>query len=262
MTGTQVRRFPDKAAVGTAAAARLREVVALAVRERGVAHLVLTGGSMGEALMTALVEGTAAGVPSNDWSGVHLWWGDERFLPVGDPDRNDTQADAAGLGRLVERGLDPARVHRLPGPDDPVTGDDLAAAAASYAADLRRAAGAAELPGFDVVMLGVGPDGHVASLFPEHPSTAAAGSASASVVPVNGSPKPPPRRLSMSLPALCSAREVWLLVAGADKGDAVRRAQRITDDAHACPAGAVHGRQATTWWLDEAAAAGLGPAPA
>lgn len=268
MTGRQLARFADKAAVAAAVVARLGDVVTDAVAERGVAHLVLTGGSMGEAVMKALTTPGAAAAPSDspvdsriEWSAVHLWWGDERFLPLGHPDRNDSQADGAGLGRLFALGLEPTRVHRLPGPDDPVTGPDLPAAAAAYADQLRRAAGNAALPGFDVVMLGVGPDGHVASLFPGHPSTADAGSASATVVPVEGSPKAPPRRLSMSLPALCSGRQVWLLVAGADKAQAVRRAQQ-TSDAHRCPAGAVHGRQATIWWLDDEAAGDLGTAPA
>lgn len=258
MSATEYLQFEDKGAVGTAVAERLRHIVAGAVRERGVAHLVLTGGSMGEAVMRTLaVDLHSAGTRAPDWSKVHLWWGDERYLPAGHPDRNDTQADDAGLSQLTGIGLDPARTHRLLGPDDPVTGDDLVAAASSYASELRRAGLGAQLPAFDVVMLGMGPDGHVASLFPDHPSTAAAQDASATVVPVQGAPKPPPRRLSMSLPTLCSGREVWIMVAGADKAPAVRRAEQI-DDPHLCPAGAVRGRHATIWWLDDAAAHGRG----
>ncbi len=240
ISATEYLQFEDKGAVGKAVVERLRHIVAGAVRERGVAHLVLTGGSMGEAVMRTLAADLhSAGTRAPDWSEVHLWWGDERYLPAGHPDRNDTQADDAGLSRLT------------------VTGDDLAAAASSYASELRRAGLGAQLPAFDVVMLGMGPDGHVASLFPDHPSTAAAQDASATVVPVQGAPKPPPRRLSMSLPTLCSGREVWIMVAGADKAPAVRRAEQI-DDPHLCPAGAVRGRHATIWWLDDAAAHGRG----
>lgn len=264
----QVRVYPDRAAVAAAVRTRLLEVVRQAMTDRGVAHVVLTGGSMGEALMTALARqprrqtaqnGTTPATPVEDWSGVHLWWGDERYLPAADPDRNDTQADHAGLTRLYDAGLRPEHVHRLPGPDDPRLGDDLAAAAREYAEQLRaQAPGGGLLPEFDVVMLGVGPDGHVASLFPAHPSTrhpdpADSPQIEATMVAVEGSPKPPPRRLSMTLPTLCSARDVWLMAAGSDKAAALRQAQTVSDP-HVCPAGAVHGQAATVWWLDEAAA--------
>ncbi len=259
MTGSpqepRYRIHADRAAVGTAVAARLRDVMTAAVTARGVAHVVLTGGSMGEEVMRALAEppdGSGAELDPRTLAAVHLWWGDERYLPAGDPDRNDTQADGAGLGRLLQRGLDPDRVHRLPGPDDPLIGDDLVGAARSYADELRRAADTGVLPRFDVVMLGVGPDGHVASLFPGHPATVAPGTASSTVVPITGSPKPPPRRLSLSLPALESAAAVWLVVSGADKAEAVERA-RTVHDPHACPAGAVRGTEETIWWLDTAA---------
>ena len=127
------------------------------------------------------------------------------------------------------------------GPD----GDDLDAAVARYRDELATVA-----PRFDVVMLGMGPDTHVASLFPGHATTRVDNT---SVVALNDSPKPPPQRISLTFPALNAAREVWLMIAGADKADAVRAAATSTDrTAH--PASGLHGRERTIWWLDEAAA--------
>ena len=233
-----------KADLADAIAERLREVIADAVASRGVAHVVLTGGSMGEASAKALA--MRGGI---DWSRVHLWWGDERFLPAGDPERNETQARAA-LIDVVE--VPAANVHAMASSDG-ADGDDLEAAAARYRDELAAAAGtdgALAVPAFDVVMLGMGPDTHVASLFPGHATTRVDDT---SVVAENDSPKPPPRRISLTFPALNGAREVWLMIAGADKADAVRAASGSTDrTAH--PACGVHGRERTIWWLDEAAA--------
>lgn len=251
------RVFPDASTLAQAAAAELARVVSEAVAARGSASVVLTGGSMGTALMTAL-SGEDGGPPvAAPWSSVQVWWGDERFLPAGDPDRNDTQADTAGLGRLITVGLNPSNVHRLPGPDepgdpgDPSDSDDFERAARQYAARLDEAV--PKDRAFDVVLLGMGPDGHVASLFPHHPSTAAAANPDVSVIAVQDSPKPPPQRLSLTLPRLNAARQVWFLVTGEDKAPAVRRA-RTTDDPQECPAGAVRGLEATLWWLDDGAA--------
>ena len=145
-----------------------------------------------------------------DWSTVSVWWGDERYLPAGDPDRNDTQNDAAGLDRL---GLDPANVHRVPGPDASESAED--SARARTAATVRGSGGGE----FDVMILGVGPDGHVASLFPGHPAQL---TTDAIAVAVHDSPKPPPDRVSLTFECLSRSDRVWFLVAGADKAQAVR----------------------------------------
>lgn len=225
-----------KADLADAIAERLREVIADAVASRGVAHVVLTGGSMGEASARAL-----ASLDDIDWAHVHLWWGDERFLPTGDAERNETQARVALIDVV---GVPAANVHAMAASDGP-DGDDLDAAVARYRDELATVA-----PQFDVVMLGMGPDTHVASLFPGHATTRVDDT---SVVAENDSPKPPPQRISLTFPALNAAREVWLMIAGADKADAVRAASGSTDrTAH--PASGVHGRERTIWWLDEAAA--------
>ena len=225
-----------KADLADAIAERLREVIADAVASRGVAHVVLTGGSMGEASARAL-----APLDDIDWAHVHLWWGDERFLPAGDAERNETQARVVLIDVV---GVPAANVHAMAASDGP-DGDDLDAAVARYRDELATVA-----PQFDVVMLGMGPDTHVASLFPGHATTRVDDT---SVVAERDSPKPPPQRISLTFPALNAAREVWLMIAGADKADAVRAASTSTDrTAH--PASGVHGRERTIWWLDEAAA--------
>ena len=237
----------DAALLAQAAASRLVTRIVDAQASRGWASIVLTGGSTGTAVLSAL-----AAAPARDavrWDLVDVWWGDERFLPAGDPERNDTQARAALLDVLP---FDPARVHAMAATDGP-DGDDIEAAAERYAADLARVGSAAggRLPVFDVLMLGVGPDAHVASLFPGH---AGVDEQERTVIAVHGSPKPPPLRLSLTLPAICSAQEVWLMTAGADRAQAVGLALGGAGASQA-PAGAVSGRQATVWLLDQAAAA-------
>jgi 6-phosphogluconolactonase len=229
-------------------AARLLVAMVDAQAERGTASIVLTGGRIAAAVYRAVRDLPAR--DAVDWSRVDVWWGDERFLPTGHPDRNETQARAALLDVLP---LAPERVHPMPASDGP-DGADPEAAAARYAAELAAAAGAAELPRFDVLMLGVGEDGHVASVFPGHPVGGAAGSVAA----VRNSPKPPPTRLTLTLATINTAQEVWLVAAGADKAAAVRTALGA-GGAASVPAAGVHGVRATRWLLDRAAAAEVRP---
>ena len=178
-----------------------------------------------------------------DWSQVHVWWGDERWLLAGDPDRNDTQNDQAGLATL---GLTPEHVHRVAGPD---TSESAEASAALYEQALREHGGGM----FDVMVLGVGPDGHVASLFPHHP---AAASTAGIAIAVHDSPKPPPTRVSLTRECLERSREVWFLVSGADKADAVLRGTTGAPF-ETTPAAHVHGIERTLWLVDDAAAGDL-----
>nr|WP_245769863.1 6-phosphogluconolactonase [Streptomyces radiopugnans] len=240
-----------------ATAARLITVIADAQTARGRAHVALTGGRNGNALLAALAQ--APGRDAVDWSRVDLWWGDERFLPDGDPDRNHTQAREALLDALA---LDPSRVHPMPASDGP-HGDDVDAAAEAYAAELAAAADGGSgdggpgggpggaVPAFDVLLLGLGPDTHVASLFPGHPAAKETGR---TVVGVRQAPKPPPTRISLTLPAIRAAREVWLLAAGEDKAGAAAGALAAGDPART-PAAGARGRERTLWILDEKAAA-------
>jgi 6-phosphogluconolactonase len=185
-----------------------------------------------------------------DWSRVDFWWGDERFVPAGDPQRNETSARTALLDHI---GVDPARVHVMNGPDGP-DGDDPAAAAARYAAELAAAAlaGGTLVPSFVILMLGIGPEGHVASIFPESPAAYADGQ----VVPVYNSPKPPPTRISLTFPALRSAREVWILASGAEKAEAVARAL-AGEPEDKLPAAGARGTERTLFLIDKPAASAI-----
>ncbi|MFD7920270.1 6-phosphogluconolactonase [Streptomyces sp. NPDC059740] len=248
MSVRQVLVHRDKEVMAEAAAARLVTAVVDAQAARGSASVVLTGGRNGNGLLAAL--GRSAARDAVDWSRVDLWWGDERFLPAGDPERNETQAREALLDAVP---LDPARVHVM-APSDGVHGEDLDAAAAAYAAELDAAAGSGRsVPEFDVAMFGVGPDTHIASLFP---GLAGVKETERTVVGVTDSPKPPPRRISFTLPAVGAAREVWLLAAGEDKAEAVATALAATDPDRA-PASGARGRERTLWLLDEDAASRL-----
>jgi 6-phosphogluconolactonase len=249
MKGPTVVVHRDADAVAVATAERLVPALVDAQRDRDVAHLGLTGGGLGIATLRALrEEQTRLAV---DWSRVEVWWGDERYLSSGDPDRNETQAREALLDHLD---LDPARVHPMPAADGP-DGKDVDAAAARYAAELAAAAPhGIGVPAFDVLLLGMGPEGHVGSIFPESP----AAHDERTVVGVHGCPKPPPTRITLGFEAMSRAVEVWLVVAGADKAGAVAMALSGAGRVALPAAGAV-GRQQTLWLLDEAAASQLPP---
>jgi 6-phosphogluconolactonase len=241
----------DAGLLAKAVAARLVTNLVDVQAATGSASLVLTGGGIGTAVLAELAAAPAR--DAVDWHRLDIWWGDERFLPAGDPDRNDTGAEQALLHHLD---MDPARVHHMPSSDGP-DGPDPEAAAARYAAELRAAARPEDhgpVPEFDVLLLGIGPEGHVASLFPGMPALYD----DRSVVAVRGSPKPPPIRLTLTLPSICSAREVWVLAAGQEKAGAVRLA--LSDvGAVQVPAAGARGRQRTLFLLDRAAAGRLPP---
>lgn len=248
---------PDAETLAQATAARLLLRLVDAQSLHRPVHAVLTGGTIGIRLLADAADSPLR--DAVDWTGVHVWWGDERFLPAGHADRNDTQARNALLDGLP---LPPENVHPVPGPGAPGIGSPEDAAAA-YAAELARYATAPEgsslqpsddagpaVPVFDVLLLGMGPDGHVASLFPGQDSVEVT---DRTAVGVHGSPKPPPERVSLTFPAIEAAEEVWLVVAGADKADAVARALAKGPVAET-PAAGAHGRRRTLWLLDAAAA--------
>jgi 6-phosphogluconolactonase len=230
---------PDADVLASLVAARLVVTIVDAQATRGAAGVVLTGGRIAAKVLGTLKDLPAA--TAIDWSRVDLWWGDERFLPSGDPDRNETQARAALLDALP---LDPARIHAMPASDGP-DGDDAEAAAARYAREL--AGPGADLPHFDVLMLGVGEDGHVASIFPGHTEGLIEGTTAA----VHDSPKPPPVRITLTMRTIQSAAEVWLVASGPDKAGPVASAL----EGGPVPAAAAAGTARTVWLLDRAAAA-------
>lgn len=235
---------PDKTSLATTVAARFVAKLTDLIEEFGEATVVLTGGTMGEAVLEAVREHPdAARVP---WARVNVWWGDERWLPAGDPERNDTLARRALLDHVP---VTPSRIHPMPASD---AGLDLDRAAEVYAAEIAEAAPShLALPPFDILFLGVGPDGHVASLFPNADGIR---ERERLVIPVRNSPKPPPERLSLTLPVINSAVRAWMVLAGHDKasplGLALAGASR--DEV---PVAGVRGRRTTIFWVDQDAAA-------
>jgi len=202
-----------------------------------VPAIVLTGGSIADRIHAAVAAHSRVG--EVEWARVEIWYGDERYVAADSSDRNAVKAQEALLS-LVPVSAD--LVHEMPAADGEF-GPDLDAAAAAYTSTLRAEP-------FDIVMLGMGPDGHCASLFPGFPQVHAAGP----VVGVTGSPKPPPERLSLTIPALSNTRDVWFLVSGEAKAEAAARALShgaLVDDV---PATGPRGLERTVWYLDSPAA--------
>jgi 6-phosphogluconolactonase len=246
--GVVVHSTPDLLAA--AVAARLVTRVVDAQAARGQASVVLTGGGVGIAVLRQLAVAPAAG--AIDWSRVDLYWGDERFLPAGHPDRNETQAREALLDHVPAH---PDRVHPMATSDGPL-GDDPDVAARHYAELLARHSRPEDhwdVPTFDVCLLGIGEEGHVASIFPGSPAVY---ETERTVVGVRGCPKWPPLRVSLTLPAIRAASEVWVVAAGESKAGAASMALAGAGEVQ-LPAAGVTGRRRTLWLLDRAAAAKL-----
>jgi 6-phosphogluconolactonase len=222
-------------------AQRFAGTVSAAIADRGRAAVALTAGSIMEKVWTAL----ASSASDLDWASVDVFWGDERFVPSGSPDRNDAPAEKL---LFASAPFSAATRYSMP-PAGGEYGEDLDAAAAGYAQTLAEH----DVEGIDLVLLGVGPDGHCCSLFPDHPSSR---DLSATVIPVRDSPKPPPLRLSLSFDGLNAAREIWVVASGSGKADAVAMALGGADREHVPSAGA-RGTQRTIWLLDAEAAAEL-----
>ena len=246
MTENVIEKYADADAVVAAAGERLAKAITAAIDARGTAYVVLTGGGTGVKLLKQLGTHDAA----IDWTRVHLFWGDDRYVPADDDDRNDKQTREALLDHID---IPAANVHAMAASDGEF-GDDIDAAARAYEQVLADAAEeGSPTPAFDVHLLGMGGEGHINSLFPH---TDAVRETVRYVVGVTDSPKPPPLRITLTLPAVARSREVWFVVAGADKAEAVAAAigGAAAEDV---PAAGAAGRNATVWLLDEAAAANL-----
>ncbi|AOW92592.1 6-phosphogluconolactonase [Rhodococcus sp. WMMA185] len=234
----------DTAALVAAAAALFVETVVRAQQERGSASVALTGGGTGIGLLEKVCENPGA----IDWRALDIWWGDERYLPTGDPERNEVQARAALLDHVD---IDTARVHPMAASDGEFA--DAHAAAVAYEEELAAHAKGGQVPVFDVHLLGMGGEGHVNSLFPD---TDAVREEHRYVVAVTDSPKPPPVRITLTLPAIQQANEVWLVVSGDAKAEAVAAAVGGASPVD-IPASGARGRTVTRWLLDSAAASQL-----
>jgi 6-phosphogluconolactonase len=240
VTDPEVIRFRDADELAGEVARRLLGRLTEIQLRGEVPSVALTGGDIADRLHREVARLSPG---SNvDWSRVDLWWGDERFVAADSEDRNVGQARAALLDHVD---VDPARVHEVPAAGSMT----LEEAAAAYGDEVREEGGGR----FDVVFLGIGPDGHIASLFPGRPELDVD---DAIAVPVSGSPKPPPQRVSLTYGALNRTRETWFIVSGERKADAVARALGGADR-HEVPAAGAHGQERTVWFLDEGAASRL-----
>ena len=240
----------DPDVLAAAAAARLVTRLVDLQSAGVVPKLGLTGGGVGIAMLEHLRDSPARAAV--DWGQVEFYWGDERFLPPGDPERNETQARAALLDHVR---VDPAKVFAM-GADTGTGPSGAEAAAEAYARVLARAARPEDhgpVPSFDVLLLGMGGEGHTASVFPHSP---AAYETERPVVAVHGCPKPPPTRVSLTLPAIRHAAEVWIVTTGSAKAAAVAMALSGAGEV-ALPVAGAQGRRRTRWLLDRAAAAKL-----
>lgn len=238
----------DAETVAAAAAARLVTRLVDVQAARGSASVVLTGGTIGIAVLAAVAGSVLR--ETVDWSRLDVWWGDERYLPRDHPDRNETQARSALLDGVS---VNATRVHPMPPSDSGYAEPE--AAAAAYAEELGSAARPEDhgpVPSFDLLLLGMGPDGHVASLFPEHPALYD----DRPVTAVRNAPKPPPTRISLTLPTINRARHVWFIVTGEDKARAVSLAFSGAGFVQV-PAAGPRGTSQTLWLLDRAAASRL-----
>lgn len=251
----RITTHPSFDVLAATTAARLITRLLDVQSERGEATVVLTGGSVGIATLREIAKSPAH--LAVDWSKVNFWFGDDRFVETDSEDRNYGQAAEALLNHIP---VDPARVHAMAASD---TVADLEEAVATYAQELALAAKtewqnddeasgeAPVVPRFDVLLLGLGPDAHIASLFPELAGIRTKG---VPVVGVRNSPKPPPLRVSLTLETINSAQEIWIVAAGADKAAAVGLGLAGASEVQV-PASGARGLNKTLWLLDEASAA-------
>jgi 6-phosphogluconolactonase len=237
MSDVDVRVLADGAALVRAVADAFLERARAAVVERGRFDVALAGGSTPAELYRAL----ARVQPAAPWEQTHVWFGDERWVPPAHPDSNYRMAHETMLGPL---GLSDARVHRV------LTELEPDVAAARYEDELR-AAFPAGVPRFDLVLLGVGEDGHTASLFPD----TAALDERARLVVANWVPKLAAHRITTTFPVLEAARAIWVLVVGDRKAAIVREALDGPHDPRRLPVQAARPREGElVWWIDASAA--------
>ena len=231
---TLVNRFKDGASVARNAAEAFFEKMDEVLAEKAEAHVAITGGTVGIATLAEIAANPRAA--SFDFNRINFWWGDERFVPAADGDRNALQAHNALFSKIS---IDSSKLHPFPSADNGLTLDEAAAQFAEYVATVK--------PHFDLAFLGMGPDGHINSLFPGK----ATPEAGLQIVAEHDSPKPPPQRLTFTYEAMNAADEIWFTVAGADKADAVNVA--FGDAPASLPVGRVHGVKRTVWFVDQTA---------
>jgi 6-phosphogluconolactonase len=231
MNNPEIRVFEDQATLARAAAEKVLAIVSASLGRDPEVHIALTGGRVGTMTLEALSELTA----NVDLARLHIWWIDERFVAATSIDRNEVQARKAWLDHSS---VPSENIHPFPSSDD----GTIESTAKVFAQAFK-----ARNPQFALVLLGMGEDGHVASLFPEGKAVAEG----EWIVIEGNSPKPPAERLSLSLKALNRADDVVFLVSGIEKAEAVRN---VLSGSSRLPAARVQGKSSTTWLLDQEAA--------
>jgi 6-phosphogluconolactonase len=234
--------LPNPAALADQAAHRFVALAQAAVADHGRFTVALSGGSTPRALYQRLAQSPLS--ESVDWANVHVFWGDERMVP---PDDIESSYRMARETLLAHVPIPAANIYPIP-----TVGGTPEAAASAYAETLMAVFNAA-LPRFDLILLGIGPDGHTASLFPGQPETVRP--SAALVVAVHNAPKPPPARVSFTYTLINAAAHVLFVVAGEDKAVALRQVLRGTIDVARLPAQGVQPKQGTLVWLVDAAVA-------
>ncbi len=238
---TRFAVLSDSAAVAEAAADRIVAAARSSIEERGIFRIALSGGGTPKQVYPLLLD--PARRDRIDWAAVEFFWGDERAVPPDDPESNFGVAYRMFISHLPN--VRPDRVHRMP-----AEAPDLDATSLSHESELRLAFGARrdQPPAFDLIWLGMGPDGHTASLFP--------GSTGLEErerwVIGNWAPSQEAWRMTLTFPVLNAAREVLFVVTGADKADALRE---IREGGSELPAARVNG-EAVEWIVDAGAAGG------
>ena len=212
----QLHRFASADALCASAAERLIEEWRRGPAVGNTYCMALSGGRVARTLFTEVSRRAAGGAPDF----VNFFWADERCLPPADPETNYAAARECLFNPL---GIPPEQIHRIMG-EKPA-----AAAAAQAEAEICRVAPltAEGQPILDLVLLGMGEDGHVASLFPGEAADSAAMSA-AVYRPVMNSPKPPPQRVTMGYAAIAAAKKVWVIITGEGKKEALQRALELS----------------------------------
>jgi 6-phosphogluconolactonase len=238
MKSIEVRKAINAQDVAKQAAQEIIETLEQILSRKNSAHIALTGGTVG--ILTLEVLSKLLHESDIDLSIVHFWWGDERFVESNSPDRNLIQAKNAMLDSLH---IQTGNLHPFPPSDNELP---LATARSLFQEHLEKAFGGLE-PAMDLTILGMGPDGHVASLFPGNDVN------SELIIAVEDSPKPPPQRLSFSMDLINRSEKVLFVVSGLDKSEAVESVHKDTDCV--LPAAQVEAQGQTLWIIDEAAGA-------
>jgi 6-phosphogluconolactonase len=229
-----VNRFKDGNAVARAAAEAFFTKMDAVLATKAEANVAVTGGTVGIATLAEIAANPRAA--EFDFNRVNFWWGDERFVASDHADRNAVQAKNALFSKVT---IDATKLHEFPSADNGLELDEAAAQFAGYVAKLK--------PEFDLVFLGMGPDGHINSLFPGKPVPAPG----VQIIAEHDSPKPPPMRLSFTFEAMNAADEIWLTVAGGDKAEAVSVA--FGDEPESLPVGRIKAKNRTVWFVDQTA---------